>query len=123
MWFFYTFRCFRYYLWAVRSITQLLEFTVEIGYGNRLVFTVQGVTRSLSLEKNGSTYNANARGDVFRTARHNKFKINARPQMENIDKRQSSLYDLLSGRRDLCVQITALFWQPPDKKHKHCVPP
>lgn len=31
----------------------------------------------------------------------------------------SSLYDLLSGRGDLCVQITALFWQPPDQKHKH----
>jgi hypothetical protein len=87
MWFFYTFRIFRYYLWAVRSITQLLEFTVEIGYGNRLVFTGEAGWLSVA-RKTGAhtTYNANARGDVFRTARHNKFKINARPQMENIDK-------------------------------------
>jgi hypothetical protein len=46
-------------------------------------FYCGGVTRKTGAH---TTYNANARGDVFRTARHNKFKINARPQMENIDK-------------------------------------
>lgn len=72
---------FRYYLWALDPSRSCWNSQSKL-----VMEIVWSLCWGDSLKKREHTYNASARGDVFRAARHNKFKINARPQMENIDK-------------------------------------